>query len=553
MLLSSFFIKIYLTVLVMTMINNSYASDSKSKIPKDVPVVFVIFGDMPDYFLVNVELASRLNPVIIITDKFTSKADSWISDSEYYHDDSNTSRSNKGNDTQKQTSFKTHKQRNKPVTYIGLDSLSINLKSNIFAKSYQHYCSDTSPHRIQHEIQNFQRWYVLYEYMMKYNKTHIFFGDGDTSVYADMTKVWENNRNHCDASIIIPGTARDLNWVGTGCSSLWTLSALESFVEFMTHIYTDISYKRTLQIKAKNAGGCVVDMSILWLWWVQLTKKKSIGEASNNAANNSSNSIWNNGRPYLSINWKISPKKMQLYYDHAYLYASKLHLPIPKGVNKFINNNHDNNKVLHICNGLDVVNRTVFDHMVGWSDASHPSLYYNRRADEENTVDYSARGIMSTTVIDADADAASNVVNDMCPYSCPSAVGISLKSGGIPETMDPNDIIVLSKKRLYFLTFHYQGGAKKYILYDGCRILITTGTKYIIHSKIRKLCYSIFKDMTSEKYHKSNNNVPEITIPTMKVVSDNMLDDIKTDQLPCVYHDLYGHQPVGNKQPKVCF
>ena len=54
----------------MTMINNSYASDSKSKIPKDVPVVFVIFGDMPDYFLVNVELASRLNPVIIITDKF---------------------------------------------------------------------------------------------------------------------------------------------------------------------------------------------------------------------------------------------------------------------------------------------------------------------------------------------------------------------------------------------------------------------------------------------------------------------------------------------------
>ena len=111
MLLSSFFIKIYLTVLVMTMINNSYASDSKSKIPKDVPVVFVIFGDMPDYFLVNVELASRLNPVIIITDKFTSKADSWISDSEYYHDDSNTSRSNEGNDTQKQTSFKTHKQR----------------------------------------------------------------------------------------------------------------------------------------------------------------------------------------------------------------------------------------------------------------------------------------------------------------------------------------------------------------------------------------------------------------------------------------------------------
>ena len=84
--------------------------------------------------------------------------------------------------------------------------------------------------------------------------------------------------------------------------------------------------------------GVIVDMSLLWLWWV--AHQQTGG--------------WDAGRPYLIKQkdpWHSQILRQRNIHDQAYIDTKALNLTSV-------------DVTLEICNGLDVKNRTVFDHNV---------------------------------------------------------------------------------------------------------------------------------------------------------------------------------------------
>eukprot|EP01041_Mallomonas_annulata_P019861 gene19861-39398_t len=174
----------------------------------------------------------------------------------------------------------------------------------------------------------------------------------------------------------------------------------------------------TLRTKWINTRSPVVDMSLLWLWWV----------AHHDTAG------WPSGRPWLHNNRSASSTQIQAIRnatDAAFVFAKSLKLP-PVMTSS-----------LRLCNGLDVVNRTVFDHKTAWEVGDGFSL---------------------------------NLDGSGVPF----VIGPCLRSGGIPESTDIKQVATqLSDKRLYLNSVHYQGDSKRFLGYDVCRVLTLTGSRSI--------------------------------------------------------------------------
>jgi len=76
-------------------------------------------------------------------------------------------------------------------------------------------------------------------------------------------------RRDCSAVVNIEAQGGDTHWVGAGEASLWTLAAIEEFVSFVFEMYDSKLF--ILHIKAKR-NTCVVDMSLIWLWYLYIYK-----------------------------------------------------------------------------------------------------------------------------------------------------------------------------------------------------------------------------------------------------------------------------------------
>jgi hypothetical protein len=125
--------------------------------------------------------------------------------------------------------------------------------------------------------------------------------------------------------------------------------------------------------------------------------------------------------------------------DHAFLATRNLVLPTVI------------NSALKVCNGLDVVKRTVFDHMHGWMQGRDFSL--------------GAAGNQS---------------------GVPSVVGASLFNGGHPEDLSAAQ--ALDRTRLFLNNLHYQGGAKSRISVDICSHLLREGSPPIRDISVKTHC-----------------------------------------------------------------
>jgi hypothetical protein len=186
---------------------------------------------------------------------------------------------------------------------------------------------------------------VINEYAKVNNIFVVYFSDGDSFLFVNARDAFLQ-RSHCDAVLNVEAQHGDLHWVAAGESSLWTKAALQEFVSFVFQIYT--KDKKVLLRKLLNKT-CVVDMSILWLWWVAHFEIPSFRA----------------GRP-----WSMSPELLLQHrsiadhrakFDHAFLATKSLNLPTV-------------NQSFELCNGMDVITyssssmpkRNVFDHMHGW-------------------------------------------------------------------------------------------------------------------------------------------------------------------------------------------
>eukprot|EP01033_Poteriospumella_lacustris_P007966 gene7966-5732_t len=194
-------------------------------------------------------------------------------------------------------------------------------------------------------------------------------------------------------------------------------------------------------------------MNLLWLYWASRTSHLPIGYAT--------------GRAYLiAPNAPGEAEALKQSVDAMYVWARKLPLPpLPT-----------DNSTIALCNGLDIVKRTVFDHMWGYSlptfSANLPAIQTTAaaRAAASQTL---SRHIVTATPTEKAETAV--VVGEHRPESgTPHITGVCSPSGGIPETLDETEQKEqkLAQKRIYLLSIHYQGGDKRLIAPDACRIAL---------------------------------------------------------------------------------
>ena len=345
-----------LLLIIFAIFSWSYSPDNT-----DIPVVYVVYGKIPDFLLINIELASRNNDVVVISDDHTVFVDNHhlgynfsVGHTSAVHQ-SNLRKSHLGN--QSHTNSRVHFQD------IRLYSSS----AEDFGKHYKHLSPDHSHNRMKHELRCFQRWFVLQDYMMKNDIARSFFGDGDSTVFMNI-KSAVRFREHCSAIINIDAQQHDLYWCAAGEASVWTVAAIVDFCSFTVEVYK--TKLETLKIKSDKMTS-VVDMSLLWLWWV--------------SHQNVTSADWSTGRPYLSRNPKDDINQLAIYRkqsDDAFLFSKKLPLPISNSSNlalkaslsPVLKKQLSSSSPLEICNGMDVVNRTVFDHIGGWRSGKKQSL-----------------------------------------------------------------------------------------------------------------------------------------------------------------------------------
>lgn len=115
---------------------------------------------------------------------------------------------------------------------------------------------------------------------------------------------------------------------------------------------------------------------------------------------------------------------------------------------------------LSVCNGMDVANRTVFDHMHGWSSGWPSGFSLN--------------------------------INGSVMPGRPYVTGAALRGGGAPEdarALPPgSSSSAYEGQRLWFNTLHYQGRAKELIPYDVCRLLSLGQDRSIQDPWVRAEC-----------------------------------------------------------------
>lgn len=354
-----------------------------------VPVVFVLFGRIPDYLLCNIELTSRRNPVVVLADATLEG-----------------------------------------ITHASLENLTTYMSgARDFAAVYRHMAGpDNSEERVRRELRNFQRWFVVRDYMRAKSLERAFFSDGDSVLFGNATQAW-SDRSECGAVVNVEYQPGPLHMVAAGESSLWTIQALSSFCEYTISVYQSSAAVKVLQLK-NLARPAVVDMTLLWLWWVTHQKNASDPDDSSSTTI----PLQDPGGASSSQEADASRSKKNLL---AFQYAKSLPLP-PR-----------TRAPLHLCNGLDVVKGTLFDHMHAWTN--NPKRYALPEIDGHLPCTTADRGV----------------------------------NGGRPEIRNASS----PDGTICFLNVHYQGNHKEQLVRDVCRLLRRTVPLHAIAlPEVRRIC-----------------------------------------------------------------
>lgn len=114
---------------------------------------------------------------------------------------------------------------------------------------------------------------------------------------------------------------------------------------------------------------------------------------------------------------------------------------------------------------MDVVNRTVFDHMHGWTSGWPSNFSLN--------------------------------INGSEMAGRPYVMGASLRGGGAPEDaaglQAGSASSAFEGRRLWLNTLHYQGRAKDLLPYDACRVLKLTPDYFIQDAWVRAECERLLR------------------------------------------------------------
>jgi len=241
-----------------------------------------------------------------------------------------------------------------------------------FASVYNHLSKDNSINRRRHELQCFQRWFVLNEFMQRFHVATAYFSDGDSPVFSNMTEVYQSYRE-CSSVINIEPQPSKFHWVAAGEASLWRQSAVNDFCKFIFVSYSNRNYfLQTVKIKFDRSMSSVVDMSLMWLWWTAHGERNQTFE--------------NYFQHYLDEGGNIKGYDIKL--KAAFDFTKSLPLaPVLRN--------------LTICNGMIARNGYVFDHLHAWQHGKAFSLGLKDNTNESTSpfVSYLSNGRMETLYV----------------------------------------------------------------------------------------------------------------------------------------------------------
>lgn len=131
-----------------------------------------------------------------------------------------------------------------------------------FKKIYKHMSSNP----YEFELNCFRRFFVTYEFVKKHNVEKFVMLDTDCFSFTDFTKL---GFEEFDVALSMPKDQSNYTWTASPHGSVWTIKALELFLDFLFYEYTDniceLEEKWEFH-KKHNINGGICDMTLLYLW-----------------------------------------------------------------------------------------------------------------------------------------------------------------------------------------------------------------------------------------------------------------------------------------------
>ena len=183
---------------------------------------------------------------------------------------------------------------------------------------------------------------------------------------------------------------------------------------------------------------------------------------------------------------------------------------------------------LRVCNGLDVHDRLAFDHMHGF-ELDNTGFTFNYLPEP----------------VPANLDREIGYEHYYLPYF----IGSSLKMGGKPESLDPDEIAKLRQQKLYLMNIHYQAGTKEFIRADVCRRLFSQA--YLLSILDRHRNDQAFLASYNSLYgNKVGGNFTFLeSIIQNPVVRNGCLEFLKTMKSKWPQFDCVNHEQDVNQKP----
>lgn len=131
-----------------------------------------------------------------------------------------------------------------------------------FKKIYKHMSSNP----YEFEFNCFRRFFVSYEFAKKNNIEKFVMLDTDCFSFVNFSEL---EFKEYDAALSMPKDQSNYLWTASPHGSMWSLAALENYLEFLFYEYSEnISEleEKWEYHKKYNIGGGICDMTLLYLW-----------------------------------------------------------------------------------------------------------------------------------------------------------------------------------------------------------------------------------------------------------------------------------------------
>jgi hypothetical protein len=203
----------------------SNANGSESGQVKDIPVVYVHYGNIPGYLKRSLQNATQYNKTVYL-----------ITDTRYWQD------------KVKCISVKKYKK-----------------DVDVFESAYTHLSTNSA----EFEKICIARWFILRNFMEDQKIDVCYYADSDVMIYDNLSKIYESYSEY-DAAFSMSESQENYRWAASASCSYWKIGIINKFCEFVLNAYKSdkkelMEEKWAYHVNNNLAGG-VCDMTLLYLF-----------------------------------------------------------------------------------------------------------------------------------------------------------------------------------------------------------------------------------------------------------------------------------------------